>query len=482
MTDLVFFGAGASKPFGIPTMQKMVVQFEHDLKDDKKLHDFYHKIKDKLIEGYGPSIDIESILSVLGGITKKKRPRDLGHFVFYYVSDDASSEQFSPDEIELAKKLQEKIYDYIRKVCKINNLEEFKEEYDRSYLPLFKHISEEKIDYNGEALAHEWKAYTTNYDDIFEGFWRDYRLPEDHFKPQDSSENRFFDIKSLTYEPTFCKLHGSLDWMEEVEGTRIVRKTCRGHGRITTKDNVMLFPTQQKDVYAYPWFALFHDLQLGLSQKRKLYAIGYAFNDEFIKNAFQDALARNSAKKLIIINPDAEQIKGKFPKSVRKQIEVLPISFGGKFFELQFEDHVKRVKTLVVRFYIKHDPEKMNYRLLAIKSNCTIKWSKIINFQENGILERETSPPAKFDNYVSYQIPCLHDMEIKLELQISYIYGGEIELYISDGTDDPIFEIDYCFPNIANSGYIKNKYKEVDGTWWPREPIKLDTTKLYRRQ
>ena len=59
MTYLLFFGAGASKPFGIPTMQEMVSDFENALKDDNTLYDFYFKIKDVLIKEYGDSkIDI----------------------------------------------------------------------------------------------------------------------------------------------------------------------------------------------------------------------------------------------------------------------------------------------------------------------------------------------------------------------------------------------------------------------------------------
>ena len=482
MSDLVFFGAGASKPFGIPTMHEMVTKFEQDLKDDTNLHDFYHKIKDKLIKGYGASkTDIESILSVINGIVKNKKPIDLGHYVFYYISD-GSNKQFSSDDIELAKKLQKKIRDYIKKECEIDNdLEKNTEICNQTYLPLFKHISDEKTDYAGEELAHKWKAYTTNYDNIFEDFWSNFKPPEDHFGNDiDSSANRYFTIKLLTKETTFCKLHGSLDWTKEVGKNRIVKKTHSKFERVKTEGEMMLFPIQQKDLYLHPWFTLFHDLKLGLAEKSNLYAIGYAFNDEFIKNAFQEALEHGPDKKLIIINPDAEQIRAKFPKPIRKQIEILPINFGGKFFELQFADHVKGVKTIVVRFDIKKS-DKRKYRLLSIKSNHLIQTRTILNLQENKILSYTDPPliiPAK---HVDCEIPCLRDMEIKLQLQIIYTYGDEIELYISDSTKDLKFGIDYCLPNIASSDDIKHEYEERGAAQYTIEPIKLDTTKLYRR-
>ena len=89
MTNLVFLGAGTSKPFGIPTMQEMVIEFEKELKNNHaELFDFYSKIKDVLIKEYGDSkIDIESMLSVINGISANTKPAELGHFVFYYMSN-----------------------------------------------------------------------------------------------------------------------------------------------------------------------------------------------------------------------------------------------------------------------------------------------------------------------------------------------------------------------------------------------------------
>ena len=67
--SLAFLGAGASKPFGIPTMQEMVDKFEERLeRDDAKCFALYSRIKSTLVSAYGNSIDIESVFSVLHGI------------------------------------------------------------------------------------------------------------------------------------------------------------------------------------------------------------------------------------------------------------------------------------------------------------------------------------------------------------------------------------------------------------------------------
>ena len=174
MTNLVFFGAGASKPFKIPTMQEMVIEFEKTLKSDHPdLFQFYSKIKGTLIKEYGDlKIDIESMLSVISGIATNTKPTELGYFVFYYLSDNCSHKEFSSDEIKLGKKLETQLQNYIKETCEIKiKQEDINNIYRRSYLPLFKHIVSDKRDYNGEKLSHNWKAYTTNYDNIFEGFW-----------------------------------------------------------------------------------------------------------------------------------------------------------------------------------------------------------------------------------------------------------------------------------------------------------------------
>ena len=122
MTSLVFFGAGASKPFGIPTMQDMVSEFEYKLKNENpEIIYSYSKIKDALAAEYGNSkTDVESVLSVIDGMSENLKPAQLGHFMFYYTSSMYKGERFTPPEIESAKLLRKKLRDYIKNVCDIS--------------------------------------------------------------------------------------------------------------------------------------------------------------------------------------------------------------------------------------------------------------------------------------------------------------------------------------------------------------------------
>jgi len=95
MVDLVFFGAGASRAFEIPTMREMVTAFENGIKESEPdLFTYYSEIKKILIETFGSnSIDIEAMFSVLEGISRNLESKDLGHFAFYYISKKKHPQQ-----------------------------------------------------------------------------------------------------------------------------------------------------------------------------------------------------------------------------------------------------------------------------------------------------------------------------------------------------------------------------------------------------
>jgi len=69
-SPLLFLGAGASQPFGMPTMTGMVTKFEKHLEKNNISERFlYSEIKEELSKGFDSSkVDIESIFSVIHGI------------------------------------------------------------------------------------------------------------------------------------------------------------------------------------------------------------------------------------------------------------------------------------------------------------------------------------------------------------------------------------------------------------------------------
>jgi len=491
MTTLIFFGAGASKPFGIPTMQEMVNEFETKLEEHTDEFRLYHKIKDELAKkNIGSQIDIESILSVIKGIASDTKQANFDDYVFYYIRSNCPGSNpdvgFSSGDVDLAKKLQRKLQEYVKDVCKIQmSREEMQAAYKNSYLPLFKHIpSETKEKLGGVGLDIRWKAYTTNYDDVFEKFWNGLKRPTDHFKRIGESDRYLFDNGDLGGKyTTFAKLHGSLNWAKQENDGSIVRNESDGFELHETEGSIMLFPIQHKDLYLHPWFTLFGDLKHGLSGSDMLYAIGYAFNDEFIRNAFVESLKSKSSKRLTVINPDAEQIRAKLPERIQNQISILPINFGDEFFEMQFQDHVIGVKTLVIRFLITRWSAENS---ITVQGSRSLRFAKILNddahgFKVNPNISQDgkiLDPDQKYIHLQANNPPM--DVEIKLKLQIAYQYGEKIELRFSDNTRTLDFGIDYGGTEIFSSNQIRKEYEEMDDTVWLKGSITLDKTQLYR--
>ena len=454
-------------------MQEMVAEFEQKLThNDPELFDLYSDIKNKLIEEYGDSkTDIETMLSVISGIVINPKPTALGPFVFYYISTNYSEIKLLSDKAENAKKLQKQIKDYIKSVCKVNTQDDVSKIYKKSYVPLFEHMDGRKKGYDGVVLADDWKAYTTNYDNIFEDFWNSLQRPHDHFEQTGDSAKYFFMAKQLGNDHTFSKLHGSLDWTKEVDTRKLIKKTTTGFNLSLTSGQIMLFPMQQKDLYLQPWFTLLQDLKMGLSTKEKWYAVGYAFNDEFIRNMFEESLERSDVK-LVIINPEAEEIKEKFSELVRDKIDVLPIKFGGASFEWQFADYSANVKTVTVsscHYTNSQTSDKI------IKIQCSSDIESITTLSNNIDQARKTTIHNR-STYLKIKSP--NNAEIKFTLKIMNDDSDEIVLKFLHVTGALRFVINYGAKKIGDYAQAEKEYEKVDNVKWTKHMIKLDKTDL----
>ena len=178
-------------------MTGLVQKFEKHL-EEKNMSErlLYSKIKEKLQEGYDVSqIDIESIFSVIQGIASKITPKEMGHFAYYYIHQFSNDSEFTNDEVKDAKKLQEELETFIKKECQFvgNDNEKF-EIYENSYEALFKNLWGIKRYKNNKGFEYSrpWKAYTTNYDLIFEDYWAELAPLIDFFKI-DGSQFAYFD-------------------------------------------------------------------------------------------------------------------------------------------------------------------------------------------------------------------------------------------------------------------------------------------------
>ncbi len=347
--QLIFFGAGASRPYGIPTMQEMVIEFEESLEKDTPQYRLYSKIKTIQKKYYkNKNVDIESIFSVVYGLSENISLEDMGHTQLFLMSEFFNLENFIIDEKNSANLLKKDLENFIKTKCH-SSLDDQKiiKIYEKSYAPLLENLISKKINVQGREFCGNWKIYTTNYDLMFEGFAGNYFTLNDFFVKEGASQNYIFTPNASVRNYGFVKLHGSINWLRRKDG-EIIKKGTIGPLIQQTEGEVMIFPIQQKDLYLFPWDIQFQDFKNELYSTSEWIVIGYAFNDEFILNVMKEVL-NQPGKKLVIINPNAIQLKKqKFEEKYWKNIVSIPIKFGSKYFKSQIEDFRREQKEVEI--------------------------------------------------------------------------------------------------------------------------------------
>ena len=384
---MLFLGAGASKRFGIKTMDEMSREFENNV--DRLLNDaveeqstekqLYQEIRNTL-----GTNDLEDILTVLNDLSEEVRNPSVKFLKSSLIKwmpliplknmqgRVIAREKFIPSifvEVGVAKKLQLKIIRFIKENCVLKEEEEKLRDIIRVYDQLF-----EILKCNSSSI---FDIFTTNYDLIIEKYY-DLLTQECNLfsKKYDYVENLrrisytdgFFSIaftasggsidiadgyyawnpkryaEIIRYAnnkdiPTIklFKLHGSID--QYIEGDKIVKRdilypipTASGEERLES----MIYPMREKEVYKDPFFELFTRLKTNLLSEKICIVIGYSFGDEHIRNIFFDAVKRNPKVKILLGN--------KKPDEVMKNLEpikdnIIPIE--GKFGKESFFERLK---------------------------------------------------------------------------------------------------------------------------------------------
>lgn len=473
MVVLLFFGAGASRPFEIPTMQEMVVSFENSLKDVKpEAKALYTKIKGILEKSYPNSqIDIEAVFSVIQGIANKITSKDLGYLAHYILTSSGIMKEFNNIEIENAQFLKSRLEDFIKKTCRcpLNN-DKRNTIYEQSYSVLFSNLPGSRTNFSDvHSYNLEWFAYTTNYENIFEEFWADFITINDNFDPEGSSRHQVFNAAKKLEVRSLTKLHGSLDWLREESG-RII-KIGSEFTRHTTEGEVMLFPIQQKDLYLHPWITLFQHLKGGLERTNQWFVVGYAFNDEFIFNSFKEAL--RVGKELFIISPSAKKLRNKFPANQRTQIFALPIKFGDKYFPIQFNDFLKEKK--VIEFRIKTPSPNMFF-----KSSVPLEFVSINDGDPTDIkLGGVTYNPEKTHMKIPITHPPDKDVRVKFNVEYKRPFVDNLEIMLLFGQQHE-FEYSIYLQDVMIDSLKGNADKEdPELHWFYSKPSIISADQLF---
>ncbi len=327
MTNTVFFfGAGASAPFGIPTMQGMVKEFEKTLQTDTKSEErrLYDEVCTFLNATLGRPTDLEAVFSVVESIMNWS-PDRMGVAALFHATRVLRSGQVSEgigvpsppsaDEARIASSLEADFERFVQRACQLR--EGMSENIATVYQNFFARIAgpanAENPGPDGRHPFGNWPMFTTNYDAILEHYWLDI---------VQVALNTGFGFNSVARMEVsnpealrggglrLFKLHGSITWLLDdrwgLTEQRVPPEAMKTYTGRKFRGPGMLYPIEEKDLYVEPYETMYLVLNRELAQRPWWIAIGYSFGDRIIRGIFE----RNSRQetRLVLVHPRANEI------------------------------------------------------------------------------------------------------------------------------------------------------------------------------
>jgi len=362
--DVVFFfGAGASAPFGIPTMKQMVADFEEHLKKNgiEDEIEVYGDIKKTLEVIIGKSVDLEAVFTVIDGIINYGVER-LGLLSIYAsaVSFAKILTEVPPQKeiINTCKSLRTKFQNFVREKCLIP--EESFETISKVYQDLFNRFWHESSSRNSSFLRRgdyfyctRWSIFTTNYDTCLEHYFRQVVRAKLNtgFSVDEARRTWVLNPSKFNEESLrLLKLHGSISWQIEPDETVTEEERVLGRSLVGREfvGEMMIYPVQEKELYLEPYISMFKLLNHELKLKSIWVIIGYSFNDPVIREIF----LRNSdeRKQIVLVHSYAQKVKEQRLNEIKcKRFDLLNQDFG--------EDNFREVNYSIIKCVKMREPE-----------------------------------------------------------------------------------------------------------------------------
>lgn len=346
--DVVFFfGAGASAPFGIPTMKQFVVDFdkfldENGTEDEKTL---YGNVKNVLAKRLKREVDLENIFTVIDGYINFSFEK-LGVLSLYTFREQFSKMNKIPPgsyevDVTICRSLRKKFQEFVREKCLIPD-KSF-QKIANVYHDLFNRFwYESSVKGSGypERLnfgcCDTWTMFTTNYDTCLEYYWRQvakFRLNTGFVV--DEARNTWTLNPSKLYEERLrlLKLHGSISWRIEPDGTVTEEQSMLGRSLMGRKfvGEMMIYPVEEKELYIDPYISMFVQLNRELKHRSMWVIIGYSFNDPVIREIFKQS--SDNKKTIVLVHPSAQKVKDQMLSGIKgKRFHPIHRKFGNYDF------------------------------------------------------------------------------------------------------------------------------------------------------
>lgn len=317
---LVFLGAGCSAEFGVPTMSELVEEFENSRDPEEapgKSPDVeLYRIVSTSLKNIYQRYDLETVLAVLDRLADKSSMTPFDSFVIGTLGK--KNYPFSNENVSwVAEELSNELREFLKDKCEFD-LESF-EKNKSTFDGLWELMA--KVDNNATSENRLGSnIYTTNYDRYLDRYLQEKyssvntSIVQDYFNRV--TDPPFFDPRLdavlENYDPNneYVKIHGSIDWYHQ-PNRRIV-KTVEMFTR-NVRD-VMMLPVSEKPLYLEPWITLLMLFKRAIKQAKKIIAIGYSFNDEYIRDLFKEVTSGGMHRMAVIGRSASKVVSEHFSK------------------------------------------------------------------------------------------------------------------------------------------------------------------------
>jgi len=309
---MILLGAGASKPFGIPTLQEFSEDFITDLVN-RGYEDLVNDIQ-SVLEKFGMPLDFESIYSTLESLDNPLNfVKKAGPAVVYFLKNP----EILPSSNDFSQALQEArniIYD---KCTILDNFPTVKSCYDGLIQSVNSMMSKEgkKWDMETTLIDVTNVIFTTNYDMSLELYFMEKEVEYIDGYESVSPYIKVFNPRILNRmnsgerKNRIIKLHGSI-WQfirnKEMIKTNINPYSTLLPFKINIEEQMMIYPTKEKDILNHQYFPFFHLYKNWMWSR--LIVIGFSFRDEPINSTIIENMISIPESRMIIVNPHPEEV------------------------------------------------------------------------------------------------------------------------------------------------------------------------------
>lgn len=322
---------------GVPTMAPLASEFLR--LEESESHDLLPT-----------TAEAEAIKSALGiDITKNEYANNLERlmevlFSAQYFLKQSSSKNLTTCQPTI-ETLIEKILAFIRKKCSAGLTDS---EFDR--VAMLYQAFYRRLIFRDRNLPQPW-VFTTNYDLYNEIALDRLGTPycngfsgtvERRFNPAvyryslaeqlDISNRKWTSVDGYIY---LCKLHGSINWVEEGKGLFPIRESAVTE---SMPSRAMIYPTPMKQNASFgsPYSDLFREFQSRVVREQSvLIVLGYSFGDEHINNLIFQALTVPAFRLVAFVDPEMEGVVSKLRNLQDPRIWLI----GGSGYEKERKAH-----------------------------------------------------------------------------------------------------------------------------------------------